>query len=541
MEFLYFILFLLLLPFLYLFVPIFHRKFKEFPPSPPLSIPIIGHLYLIRKPLHRTLAKISNKYGPILLLQFGSRPVVVVSSPSAAEECLTKNDMVFANRPQLLAGKHLGYNYTTLTWAPYGDHWRNLRRIASLEILSTHRILMFADVRRNEVDSLVKGLLTSEDKCKVVDMKSAFFEVMQNIMTRMIGGKRYYDDDDDSENLDERRRVKVLKEKRDKFMQDLIDEHRKLDLGGEGKRNKTLIDVLLSLQQTDPKCYTDEIIKGMMQSGSKMMNQEVVKLNCFDGTNYPRWKDKMMFLLTFLKIAYVLDPNQPATEPRVDDSDEVKAARVKRGEDEVLCRGHILNTLSDRLFDLYSSIKSPLEIWNALEQKYNNEKQGTDKFLTMKYFEFSMRDESSIMDQVHEIQIYVSKLKDLKIEIPEAIQVGAIIAKLPVSWNNYRKKLLHSTEDFSVDQLLKHLRIEEETRIRDKMHQVQTGSKVNFVSEKKKNWNPNGGGNKKSFPRMIPTRKRMSRVIIVARKGISKEIVVSERSKRRKNTQNSSD
>ncbi|KAG8373821.1 hypothetical protein BUALT_Bualt11G0065100 [Buddleja alternifolia] len=245
-----------------------------------------------------------------------------------------------------------------------------------------------------------------------------------------------------------------------------------------------------------------------MESGSKMMNQEVVKLNCFDGTNYPRWKDKMMFLLTFLKIAYVLDPNQPATEPRVDDSDEVKAARVKRGEDEVLCRGHILNTLSDRLFDLYSSIKSPLEIWNALEQKYNNEKQGTDKFLTMKYFEFSMRDESSIMDQVHEIQIYVSKLKDLKIEIPEAIQVGAIIAKLPVSWNNYRKKLLHSTEDFSVDQLLKHLRIEEETRIRDKMHQVQTGSKVNFVSEKKKNWNPNGGGNKRKFSENDSNKKK---------------------------------
>ncbi|KAL0303193.1 UNVERIFIED_CONTAM: Retrovirus-related Pol polyprotein from transposon TNT 1-94 [Sesamum radiatum] len=231
-----------------------------------------------------------------------------------------------------------------------------------------------------------------------------------------------------------------------------------------------------------------------------MMNQEFVKLNCFDGTNYPRWKDKMMFLLTFLKIAYVLDINQPATEPKEGDTDEIKATRIKRGEDELLCRGHILNAFSDHLFDLYSSIKSPLKIWNALEQKYNNKKQGTDKFLTMKYFEFAMRDGVSIMDQVHEMQIYVSKLKDLKIEIPKAIQVGAIIAKLPLSWNNYRDKLLHSTKDFSVDQLLKHLRIEEETRIRDKMFQVQPNSKVNFVSEKNKNTNPSGVGNKrKSF------------------------------------------
>ncbi|KAK4426557.1 hypothetical protein Salat_1424300 [Sesamum alatum] len=107
-------------------------------------------------------------------------------------------------------------------------------------------------------------------------------------------------------------------------------------------------------------------------SGIKMMNQEFVKLNCFDGTNYPRWKDKMMFLITFLTIAYVLDINQPAAEPKEGDFDQVKATYVKQEEDELLCRGHILNSLSDRLFDLYSSIKSPLEIWNALEQKYSN-------------------------------------------------------------------------------------------------------------------------------------------------------------------------
>ncbi|KAL8251990.1 hypothetical protein R6Q59_035683 [Mikania micrantha] len=41
---------------------------------------------------------------------------------SAAEECLTKSDILFANRPQLLAGKYLGYNYTSLVFAPYGNH-----------------------------------------------------------------------------------------------------------------------------------------------------------------------------------------------------------------------------------------------------------------------------------------------------------------------------------------------------------------------------------------------------------------------------------
>ncbi|KAL0301616.1 UNVERIFIED_CONTAM: hypothetical protein Sradi_6438400 [Sesamum radiatum] len=178
--------------------------------------------------------------------------------------------------------------------------------------------------------------------------------------------------------------------------------------------------------------FEDCVCIGLNWRGIKMVNQEFVKLNCFDGTNYPRWKDKMMFLLTFLKIAYVMGVNYPATEPQEGDGDQIRAARAKRGEDELLSRGHILNGLSDRLFDLYSSIKSPLEIWNALEQKYNTEKQGTNKFLTMKYFEFAMR--------------------------------------------------------------------AEETRIRDKMHQVQLSSKVNYVSEKNKNINPNGVGKKrKSF------------------------------------------
>ncbi|KAL0352100.1 UNVERIFIED_CONTAM: cytochrome [Sesamum calycinum] len=48
-------------------------------------------------------------------------------------------------------------------------------------------------------------------------------------------------------------------------MQDLIDEHRKMMRGCEGPRIQTLIDVLLSFQETDPECYTDEVIRGLMQ------------------------------------------------------------------------------------------------------------------------------------------------------------------------------------------------------------------------------------------------------------------------------------
>ncbi|KAL0295657.1 UNVERIFIED_CONTAM: hypothetical protein Scaly_3094000 [Sesamum calycinum] len=128
-----------------------------------------------------------------------------------------------------------------------------------------------------------------------------------------------------------------------------------------------------------------------------------------------------MFLLTSLKVAYVLDPNQLAPAAKENESDDAKVARLKREEDELLCHGHILNTLSNGMFDLYASLNSPLEIWLALENKCNTKKLDTNKFLFLKYFEFVMRDNMSLMDQVHELQIYVSKHKDLKLKILEVV------------------------------------------------------------------------------------------------------------------------
>jgi hypothetical protein len=66
---------------------------------------------------------------------------------------------------------------------------------------------------------------------------------------------------------------------------------------------------------------------------------------------------------TSLKIYYILDPNLSALpEPQEDESATIKTARVKREEDELFCRGHILNTLTNRLYDIFSKLKSPKKI-----------------------------------------------------------------------------------------------------------------------------------------------------------------------------------
>ena len=70
-------------------------------PSPP-ALPVVGHLHLLKKPLHRRLAALAARYGDgtgLLLLRFGSKPVLFVTSPSVADECFTVHDVALADRP----------------------------------------------------------------------------------------------------------------------------------------------------------------------------------------------------------------------------------------------------------------------------------------------------------------------------------------------------------------------------------------------------------------------------------------------------------
>ncbi|KDP32014.1 hypothetical protein JCGZ_12475 [Jatropha curcas] len=271
-----------------------HRK--NLPPSPP-SFPIIGHLYLLKPPMHRILHSLAQTYGPVIFLRFGSRPLIIVSSLSIAEECFTKNDIVFANRPRLLMAKHISYNYTTMTQAPYGDHWRNLRRVGAIEIFSAHRLNTLLSIRKDEIKRLIMKLSINsmQDFCKV-ELKSMFQELTFNIMIRMVAGKRYYGDDVSNEEearefrklmkkvvayagasnpadflpilnwIDGgylRKRIKGFAKRFDNFFQGLIDEHRSKK--GNLENKNTMIDHLLSLQESQPEYYTDEIIKGLIQ------------------------------------------------------------------------------------------------------------------------------------------------------------------------------------------------------------------------------------------------------------------------------------
>ena len=109
---------------------------------------------------------------------------------------------------------------------------------------------------------------------------------------------------------------------------------------------------------------------------NKLFNPDMIKLDHFDETNFTRWKDKLIFILTELGVAYLLLDTKLPVIPTPTDSNtnEINACHKKCEEDEVRCRGFLLNALSDRLYDLFSTLKMPQKIWKALENEYTSEK-----------------------------------------------------------------------------------------------------------------------------------------------------------------------
>ncbi|GJW89612.1 zinc finger, CCHC-type containing protein [Tanacetum coccineum] len=66
--------------------------------------------------------------------------------------------------------------------------------------------------------------------------------------------------------------------------------------------------------------------------------------------------------------------------------------RAKWENDDYICRGHILNGMSDSLFDVYTNVESAKELWDSLESKYMAE--DSSRFQT--YFEHGKDDLSLV-------------------------------------------------------------------------------------------------------------------------------------------------
>jgi cytochrome P450 len=138
----------------------YHSSNLRLPPGP-WQLPVIGSLHHLLGALpHHTLHRLSRRYGPLMYLKLGEVPTVVVSSREAAKEVMKTHDLVFATRFQTETLKILLKHGQAVALAPYGDHWRQLRKICVMELLSSSRVQSFSPVRE-EAAARLMGTIAS--------------------------------------------------------------------------------------------------------------------------------------------------------------------------------------------------------------------------------------------------------------------------------------------------------------------------------------------------------------------------------------------
>ncbi|GJN31759.1 hypothetical protein PR202_gb20196 [Eleusine coracana subsp. coracana] len=165
-----------------LFVRIDRPKVR-FPPGP-WKLPVIGSMHhLVNVLPHRALRDLARLHGPLMMLQLGETPLVVVSSKEMARQVLKTHDANFATRPKLLGGEIVLYGWADITFSPSGEYWRKLRQLCASEILSAKRVLTFRHIREQEMASEVQRIRETRLSTPV-DLSVMFHNLANNIVAR---------------------------------------------------------------------------------------------------------------------------------------------------------------------------------------------------------------------------------------------------------------------------------------------------------------------------------------------------------------------
>ncbi|KAL1810375.1 hypothetical protein ACET3Z_027365 [Daucus carota] len=158
------------------------------PPSP-TKLPIIGHLHKLGLYPHRSLQKLAQRHGPLMLLRLGSVPTLIVSSAEAAQEVMKTHDLAFADRPRSKLSEKLLYNYKDVSSAPYGEYWRQMKSICVIQLLSNKRVYDTRRVRENETALLVKKI--AESSPSVVDLSDLLMAYTNDIVSMSAFGQKF--------------------------------------------------------------------------------------------------------------------------------------------------------------------------------------------------------------------------------------------------------------------------------------------------------------------------------------------------------------
>ncbi|CAN6201013.1 unnamed protein product [Urochloa humidicola] len=162
-------------------------------PPGPWQLPIIGSMHHLAGQLpHRAMRDLARRHGPVMLLRIGEVPTVVVSSREAAREVMKTHDAAFASRPLSSTVRVLTSGGRDIIFAPYGEHWRQLRKLAITELLSARRVLSFRAIREEEVAALLRACAAAGG---TVEMRARLSALVADATARAVVGDRCRDRD----------------------------------------------------------------------------------------------------------------------------------------------------------------------------------------------------------------------------------------------------------------------------------------------------------------------------------------------------------
>ncbi|KAL2347889.1 hypothetical protein Fmac_001889 [Flemingia macrophylla] len=265
-------------------------------PPGPWKIPIIGNItHLISSTPHRKLRDLAKIYGPLMHLQLGEIFTIIVSSPQYAKEIMKTHDVIFASRPHTLASDILSYESTNIISATYGNYWRQLRKICTVELFTQKRVNSFKQTREEELTNLVK--MIDSHKGSPINLTEAVLSSTYNIISRAAFGMNCKDKEEFISLVNEggtiaagfnigdlfpsakwlqlvtglRPKLERLHGQMDRILGDIINEHKRAKSKakeGNCEVEENLVDVLLKFQDGNDSieaiCLTNNNIKAII-------------------------------------------------------------------------------------------------------------------------------------------------------------------------------------------------------------------------------------------------------------------------------------
>lgn len=128
-----------------------------------------------------------------MFLQLGSKPTVVVSSSKVASQVMKTLDHAFSGRPPIGVMKHVVYGLKDVIFSPYDEHWRQMRSICVLHLLTNKRVRSFRQARQDELTLMIKRIRDSGSSA--VNMSDLFLSFSNDLICGIAFGRKYREEE----------------------------------------------------------------------------------------------------------------------------------------------------------------------------------------------------------------------------------------------------------------------------------------------------------------------------------------------------------